>query len=336
MKKHIWAAAGISAALSLFLVACGSETNTAASSAAENSTSAEKDASSAAAEKSEAAGSKKESGSDEKTSKAEEKTDGNDGEGAGTEVKLTLGVVGSDKEFWIPAQEALKKEGIDLEFVEFSDYVTPNQALANGEIDLNAFQHQAYLDNEIATHDYKIEPIGYTVLSPLNLYSDKIKSVDEIKDGDSIAVPNDATNEGRALKVLEQAGLIKVKADAPASPTVKDIASYNKDIKIVELPANTVASSLPDVTAAIINGNYATEFGLENDDAIYLDDGTGSELYWNLIVARSEDLSNPEKVEEFRKVVKAFQQPATEEVFNTTFKGAYTKAGWDKDLLAGK
>ena len=251
-------------------------------------------------------------------------------------MKLTLGVVGSDKEFWIPAQEALKDEGIDLEFVEFSDYVTPNKALANGEIDLNAFQHQVYLDGEIADHGYKIEAVGYTVLSPLNLYSKKIQSVDELKDGDVIAVPNDATNEGRALKVLEQAGIITIKEDAPFSPTIQDIDTYKIDITINELAANTIASVLPDVTAAIINGNYATEFGLEDDDAIFKDDGSSSEEYWNLIAARTEDLKDPERVELFRKVVKAFQRPETEEVFNTTFKGAYIQAGWDVDLLSDK
>ena len=94
-------------------------------------------------------------------------------------------------------------EGIDLEFVQFSDYVTPNDALANGEIDLNAFQHRIYLQSEIDNYGYEIENIGNTFIIPLNLYSDKVKSVDELKDGDTVAIPDDVTNGGRALKVLE-------------------------------------------------------------------------------------------------------------------------------------
>ncbi|MDP4118101.1 MAG: MetQ/NlpA family ABC transporter substrate-binding protein, partial [Bacillota bacterium] len=246
---------------------------------------------------------------------------------------IKLGVVGSDKELWIPAQKKLKQEGINLEFVEFSDYVTPNKALSNGDIDLNAFQHQVYLDSEIASNGYKIETIGYTYLSPLNLYSKKIDSVDKLKSGDVVAVPNDATNEGRALKVLEHANIIKLKAAAPFSPTIKDIEKYNIAITIKELAANTITSALPDVTAAIINGNYAADFGLKNNDAIFKDDGTGSEKYWNLIAARSEDLKKADRVKIFKKIIDAFHQPATEEVFNTTFKGAYIKAGWNADLL---
>lgn len=254
---------------------------------------------------------------------------------AATETQtIKLGVVGSDKEIWIPAQQKLKKEGIDLELVEFSDYTTPNQALATGEIDLNAFQHQVYLDSEIASHKYKIQAIGYTLLAPLNLYSNKIKSMNELKDGDVIAIPNDATNEGRALKVLQEAGIITLKNNASSTPTIEDIASRKINIKIKELAADTITSALPDVTAAIINGNYAVDYGLTNDDAIYKDTGTGSKGYWNLIAARTKDLSNPGRVKLFRKVVEAYQQPATEKVFKTTFKGAYIKAGWDVDLLA--
>ena len=139
-------------------------------------------------------------------------------------VTLTLGVVGSVyEEIWAPAKEQLAKEGIDLKIQQFSDYVTPNNALANGEIDLNSFQHQIYLDTEIENNDYKIQSIGYSFIIPLNLYSNKVKSLSEIKDGDTIAIPNDLTNGGRALKVLEAANLIKLKDDAAFSPTIDDI-----------------------------------------------------------------------------------------------------------------
>ena len=252
------------------------------------------------------------------------------------QTTVKLGVVGAIYEdIWAPAKEKLADEGIDLEFVQFSDYVTPNNALANGEIDLNAFQHRIYLQSEIDSYGYEIENIGNTFIIPLNLYSDKVKSVDELKDGDTVAIPDDATN-GRALKVLEAAGLIKLKDGADFNPTVDDIETYNKQIKIEELKANIIPSTLADVTAGVVNGNYALDFGLKTEDAIYKDDKLDIEEYWNLIAARTEDLSDPAKVETYRKVVAAFQSDETEAVFNDQFGGYFIKAGWDQDLLADK
>ena len=239
------------------------------------------------------------------------------------QTTVKLGVVGAIYEdIWAPAKEKLADEGIDLEFVQFSDYVTPNNALANGEIDLS--------------YGYEIENIGNTFIIPLNLYSDKVKSVDELKDGDTVAIPDDATNGGRALKVLEAAGLIKLKDGADFNPTVDDIETYNKQIKIEELKANIIPSTLADVTAGVVNGNYALDFGLKTEDAIYKDDKLDIEEYWNLIAARTEDLSDPAKVETYRKVVAAFQSDETEAVFNDQFGGYFIKAGWDQDLLADK
>ena len=233
-------------------------------------------------------------------------------------------------------REYFADEGIDLEIVQFSDYVTPNNALANGDIDLNAFQHRIYLQNEIDNYGYAIQNIGNTFIIPLNLYSDKVKSVDELKDGDTVAIPDDATNGGRALKVLEAAGLIKLKDGADFNPTVDDIETYNKQIKIEELKANIIPSTLADVTAGVVNGNYALDFGLKTEDAIYKDDKLDIEEYWNLIAARTEDLSDPAKVETYKKVVAAFQSDETEAVFNDQFGGYFIKAGWDQDLLADK
>ena len=132
---------------------------------------------------------------------------------------VKIGVVGSIYEdLWKPAQEALKEEGINLEIVQFSDYVTPNNALNSGEIDLNSFQHHIYLNTELEQYGYAIEPVGYTFIIPLNLYSHKVSDVSGIKDGDVIAIPDDVTNGGRALKVLAAAGLITLKSDAGFNP----------------------------------------------------------------------------------------------------------------------
>lgn len=250
-------------------------------------------------------------------------------------VTVKLGVVGSIYEdLWTPAKEALEEEGIALTFVQFSDYVTPNNALANGEIDLNAFQHRIYLQSEIDNYGYEIQNIGNTFIIPLNLYSQKVSSVEELKDGDTVAIPDDLTNGGRALKVLEAAGLIELNPDAAFNPTLDDIVRYTVGIEIKELKANVIPSALADVTAAVVNGNYALDFGLKTEEAIYKDSVLDVEEYWNLIAARSADLNDPDKVAVYEKVVKAFQSAETEKVFNDTYGGYFIKVGWDQDLLA--
>ena len=274
-------------------------------------------------------------GSQSSTSKDDQSASNGQNTESTEPVTVKLGVVGSIYEdLWTPAKEALKDEGIDLEFVQFSDYVTPNNALANGEIDLNAFQHRIYLQSEIDSYGYEIQNIGNTFIIPLNLYSQKVSSVDELKDGDTVAIPDDLTNGGRALKVLEAAGLIELNPDAAFNPTLDDIVKYNVGIKIEELKANVIPSTLADVTAAVVNGNYALDFGLKTEEAIYQDTVLDVEEYWNLIAARTADLEDPDKVAVYEKVVKAFQSPETEKIFNDTYGGYFIKVGWDQDLLA--
>ena len=247
-------------------------------------------------------------------------------------VTVTIGVVGSIYEdLWAPAQKALKADGINLKIVQFSDYVTPNNALANGEIDLNAFQHRIFLENEIQNKKYDIKLIGNTFIIPLNLYSVKVKSVSELKKGSVVAIPNDVTNGGRAIKVLAAAGLITLKDDAGFNPSVNDIAVNNSGIVIKELAANTIPSALQDVDAAIVNGNYALDFGIKTESAIFKDTSVTEKAYWNLIAAKTADLKDASKVELYKKVVKAFQTSATEKVFNEKFGGYFIKEGWDID-----
>ena len=270
-------------------------------------------------------------------SKADDSADNSDANTdnqTGETVTVKLGVVGGIyDDLWAPAKEALADEGIDLEIVQFSDYVTPNNALANGDIDLNAFQHRIYLQNEIDNYGYAIQNIGNTFIIPLNLYSQKVSSVDELKDGDVVAIPDDLTNGGRALKVLEAAGLIELDPNAAFNPTVDDITSYKVNITIEELKANTIPSVLPDVAAAVVNGNYALDFGLKTDEAIYKDSVLDVEEYWNLIAARTADVEDPDTAAIYEKVVEAFQSSATEDVFNNTFGGYFIAVGWDQDLI---
>ena len=248
---------------------------------------------------------------------------------------VRLGLVGGIYEdFWAPAKEELAKEGIDLEFVPFTDYVTPNRALSDGDIELNAFQHDIYLQNEIKEYGYKLTNIGGTFIEAMNIFSQKVKSVSEIKDGDTVAIPNDVTNGGRALKVLAASGLITLKESAGFSPTVADVEKYNVKVEIKEMAANIIPAALPDVTAAVINGNYAMDFGFKLEDAIFRDTSLNEKPYWNLVAARTADLEDPAKVELYDKVIKAFRSEATKAVLDKMFGGYVVSAGWDEDFLA--
>lgn len=244
---------------------------------------------------------------------------------------VTLGVTGTVYEdLWAPAIKTLKTQGINLKLVQFSDYVTPNSALANKEIDLNAFQHRIFFEGELKK-GYKLTNIGNTFITPMNLYSNKLKSVDQLKKGDIVAIPNDVSNGGRALKVLSDAGIITLKADAGFNPSVDDIVLNNKGVVIKELAANTIPSVMPDVAAAVVNGNYAIDFGIDPETAIFKDSTINESEYWNLIAARTEDLSDSAKVEVFKKIVKAYQSAGTLEVYNKTYNGYYLATGWDED-----
>ena len=237
-------------------------------------------------------------------------------------VTIKLGVVGENNEQWEPVIEELAKENITLELVKFADYSLPNQALADGEIDLNAFQHYAYLNNEIADKGLDLTVIGETIIAPLGLYSDKISDVSELKDGDKIAIPNDATNGGRSLKVLETAGLIKVDPEAGYTPTLSDITENPLNIEFIEVEAANTPSLLPDVAAAIINGGHAVDNGLfPQEDAIYLEtvqEGSDNP-YINVIAARTADKDN----ELYKKVVDTYRSDAVAEVIKEVYKGAY-------------
>ncbi|MBO7485593.1 MAG: MetQ/NlpA family ABC transporter substrate-binding protein [Spirochaetaceae bacterium] len=250
------------------------------------------------------------------------------------EVTLKIGTCGSLVEDILgPAKASLKEQGINLEIVQFSDFVTPNRALNSGDIDLNAMQHRVFFANDCASNGYELTAIGNTYLIPMHFYSNKVKSVSEIKDGDEIAIPNDVTNGGRALKILEGAGLITIKKDAAFSPTVADIETYKVKIKIKELAANLVAQALNDVTAAVINGNYAVDFGLKPEQAILQDTTLIIPEYWCLIAVKTENLKDPEKVALYEKVVNAWHTDETLKVYDK-YQGSIIPVGWDEDILS--
>ena len=244
-----------------------------------------------------------------------------------TTVKIGL-VSESAVEIWEAVAERLEDENIDLEIVKFTDYNQPNIALDNGELDLNAFQHVAFLENYNANNDADLTPIGFTFVSPLGIYSDKYADYSEIQDGDTIAIPNDVTNGGRALLLLQAIDLITLDNAAGTAPTVNDIIENPKNLNIEELDAAQLPRSLEDAGAAVINTNFAVDAGLvPTEDALYLDTDNIQEvldIYKNVVAARAEDVDN----EVYKKVVAAYQTEETKALIAETTANTDIPA-WD-------
>ena len=243
-------------------------------------------------------------------------------------VKVTLGVVGEVNEPWDYVIEELKeKENIKVELVKFTDYTTPNNALAEGEIDLSSFQTEIFMDNYNKDHGTELTTIGYTVMAPLGLYSDKITSINELKDGDTIAIPNDVSNEGRALILLQTAGLIKLDPEAGLVPTTEDVVENRLNLQFQTLESNQTARALQDVTASVINSGMAVDAGfIPSEDAIFLEPVTeDSKPYYNVIAALAEDVDN----ETFQTIVEYYQSEGTAKVIEESSKGSQFPV-WDQ------
>lgn len=222
----------------------------------------------------------------------------NQGESQQTTTKLVVGATPvPHAEILEKAKELLAERGIELEIKVFTDYVTPNTALAEGSLDANFFQHKPYLDDFIKENNLDLVSTVAVHYEPMGMYSQKIKSLDELKDGDTIAVPNDVTNEARALLLLQDNGIIKLKDPNNLKATKEDIAEYIVKVDIVELEAAQISMALPDVTAGIINGNYALDAGLNPaKDAIISEkkDSLAAQTYANIVVVRKGDENRPE------------------------------------------
>ncbi|MCQ8266187.1 MetQ/NlpA family ABC transporter substrate-binding protein [Streptococcus suis] len=197
-------------------------------------------------------------------------------------------------ELWDKITELAAEEGVTVELTEFTDYSQPNKALAEGDVDVNAFQHIYFLNNWNEENGGDLQVAGYTIYSPIRFYSgvegekDKYTSIDDIKEGAEIAVPNDATNESRALFLLESAGLIELDVKDGELATLADITKNPKNITITELDASQTARSLESVDGAVINNNYAKEAGLDTDKALYIEQkGANTEVWYNIIAAQN-------------------------------------------------
>lgn len=217
-----------------------------------------------------------------------------DAELGSEENPVQLGVVGASEPYWTTFEEAVEAEGIALEIVDFTEYPQVNPATAEGELDINQFQHIQYLaDYNVASGD-DIQPIGATAIYPMGLYSEKYDSVDQIQEGETVIVPNDTVNQARGLLVLQSAGLITLQDGGNASSTPEDIIEEESKVEVSALDAAVTVTSLPDVAAAIVNNDFMGDAGLTPEDAIAQDDPEDPAAlpYVNIFATKAEDKDN--------------------------------------------
>ena len=251
-----------------------------------------------------------------------------------TEAKktVTVGVVGQtnqDEKIWNQVKKTAKeKYGVTVKVKSFTDYNQPNKALQEGEIDLNSFQHKAFLNTWNKANKGTLVPIGNTVIAPIRLYSYKYKNINELPKNATIAVPNDASNESRALYVLKNAGLISFKKGTGKLATIADIEKNPKNLTIKELGAEQTARSLNDVDAAVVNNTYAIPAKLGDKQTIYTEPlNKDSEQWINVIVANKKDKNN----EAYKAVVKSYQTDAVKKLIHKAYGNSEVTA-WNLKL----
>lgn len=296
MKKLI--SATLAASLALSLAACGSSASTDSVAASSEAASTESTAAS-----SEAA---------ESTAETSEL--------AGTTLKVAASPT-PHAEILNVAKEVLAEQGIDLEVVEFSDYVQPNLVTESGEVDANYFQHTPYLDSFNEENGTHLVSVGAVHYEPFGIYPGKSDDLANIADGATIAVPNDTTNEARALLLLQQEGLIKLADGAGITATAKDIVENPKNLQIKELEAANIPNALKDVDIACINGNYAQAAGLSVEkDALAVEatDSLAAETYANVLVVKDGNQDS----EKIQALAKALKSDAVRDFINKTYEGA--------------
>ena len=231
---------------------------------------------------------------------------------------LRIGVTaGPHAQIFDFVKKIAEKDGLKLQIVEFSDYVQPNAALAAGDLDVNSYQHQPYLDNTNKDRGYKLVSIGQTIIFPIGLYSKKFKSLDQIPNGARLALPNDPTNGGRVLLLLQAKGLIKLKPEAGLKATPLDVTDNPKKLKFIELDAAQLPRALDDADVAAVNTNFAIQAGLlPSRDAIAME--SLKSPYANVIAVRTQDKDNPA----VQKLLKAYQSAEVKKFVAEHFKGS--------------
>lgn len=245
---------------------------------------------------------------------------GNDNENS-EDKTVRLGVVGENNEDWEYVQEELKeKEDINLEIVTFTDYRTPITALEDGSIDLHTSLTEIFMDEINEEGGFSNTTIAYTNLNPLGIFSDKIEDVEDLEDEAEVALPNDVSNESRALLLLQQADLIELDEDKGNMPTTNDITANPKNLQFEELDANQTIRSLDDVDIACVNNNVAVDAGyIPTEDAIFLEPvAESSKPYYNVIAAREDEQDN----EIYQTVVDYYQTDEVKEVIDDMTQGS--------------
>jgi D-methionine transport system substrate-binding protein len=246
-----------------------------------------------------------------------------DADSAGKKV-IRLGTMsGPDADIWQVARDEAAKHGLTVKITEFNDYVQPNAALDAGDLDANAFQHKPYLDSQIQQRGYKIVSVGLTYIAPLSIYSHKVKSLSALTNGASIGIPNDPSNENRALLLLQAQHLITLRPGAGTNgnnATVLDVADNPKKLKLQEMDAAQLPRALGDLTAAAVNNNFAIDAGLDTQSALARE-GKDSP-YANLIAVRTQDQHAPW----VKTLVAAYQSAAVGTYIKNKYHGAILPA----------
>lgn len=214
-------------------------------------------------------------------------------------------------------KELAKAQGIDIQVIEFNDFILPNMALSDKEIDINSYQHQPFLEEQVKARGYNIKSAGKSVLMPLGIYSKPLKKISDLKNKSKIAIPSDPTNEGRALKLLEKEGLITLKAGD--NPSVLDIQDNPKELSFLEIDAPQLPRTLDDVDAAVINTDWVLLAGLDPRSALSFEDKNSP--YANIFVIRKDE-TRPE----IFQLISIYQSEPIKEFIKETFKGAVIPA----------
>ncbi len=249
--------------------------------------------------------------------------DGGPGLGTNPNSKIKVGATPvPHAELLAEIKSDLQAEGITLEIVEFNDYVQPNIALNDRELDANFFQHEPYLDDFMKEHsEMKLKNAGGVHVEPMGIYSSKIKKIEDVPFGGKVSIPNDPTNGGRALLLLDKAGLITLREGADTSATVQDIISNNNNLQIQEIEAAQLPRTLDDVDIAVINTNFAMNANLNPvDDALFTEDKTSP--YVNIIVVRNGEENRPE----IQELLKALHSEKIKNFIKEKYKGAIVPA----------
>ncbi|MHC5305681.1 MetQ/NlpA family ABC transporter substrate-binding protein [Bartonella sp. LJL80] len=243
---------------------------------------------------------------------------------AADKTSIKLGTMeGEESDVWKVAVEQAKKEGLNIDLVYFSDYALPNEAVNSGDIDANSFQHQPYLDAQIEQRGYKLSIVGHTILFPIGIYSHKIKDMKDLRDGAVVGIPNDPSNGGRALRLLNDMGLIKLKDPTDVLATKLDIVENPKNLEIRELDAGMLGRAIDDFDIAIVNTNWALTTGLSPEKDAIAWEKAENNPYNNIIVVRTADKDEPW----VKKLVAAYNSEPVrakiKEVFGPTVKTSW-------------